>query len=112
MDVNLNNNLPQPDPRALEQSEALIQLIREEIIQEGDYERMDALAATRRIESLIDGLWLNILLYPESTQRSAARDDVFDLLALLFPKHSAAFSSGQRLCRSMPDARRSRNPFP
>ena len=35
MDVNLNNNLPQPDPKALEQSEALSQLIREEIIQEG-----------------------------------------------------------------------------
>jgi len=35
MDVNLNNNLPQPDPQALEQTEALSQLIREEIIQEG-----------------------------------------------------------------------------
>jgi len=35
MDVNLNNNLPQPGPQALEQSEALSRLIREEIIQEG-----------------------------------------------------------------------------
>ncbi len=35
MDVNLNNNLPQPDPQAQEQSATLSQRIREEIIHEG-----------------------------------------------------------------------------
>ena len=66
---------------------ATLKGICEEIIREGGYKHIDALAATRRIEALIDGLWLNMLLYPGATQRNAARDDAFNFLALLFPKH-------------------------
>lgn len=66
---------------------AVLQSLCEEIIQDGRYDSIDSAAATRRIESLIDGLWLNILLYPDINPRENAREDVFDFLALLFPKH-------------------------
>lgn len=59
----------------------------EKIVEDGGYDHTDAVAATRRIEALIDGLWLNILLYPNVILRTVARNDVFDLLAQLFPKH-------------------------
>ena len=59
----------------------------EEIIAEGSYEHIDATAAARRIEALIDGLWLNMLLYPQKVSRIEARDDVLDCLAELFPSH-------------------------
>ena len=57
------------------------------IIQDGGYDHIDAFVATRRIEAFIDGLWLGMLLYPNDSQRAAARDDAFDFLALLFPRH-------------------------
>lgn len=57
------------------------------IIDEGGYKRIDADAAMRRIEALVDGLWLNMLLYPEELCRSDARNDMFGFLAELFPKH-------------------------
>jgi TetR/AcrR family transcriptional repressor of bet genes len=72
---------------------AAIEALCEEIIQEGGYSDIDSYAATRRIESLIDGLWLNMLLYPQIAGREAARDDAFDYLALLFPKHFARVDS-------------------
>ena len=58
-----------------------------EIIQEGSYDAIDPVAAARSIEALVDGLWLNILLYPEENGLESARDDAFDFLARLFPKH-------------------------
>lgn len=58
-----------------------------EIIHEGSYDGIDPVAASRSIEALVDGLWLNILLYPEENGLEAARDDAFDFLARLFPKH-------------------------
>lgn len=57
------------------------------IIDEGDYRHIEADAAARRIEAMIDGLWLNILLYPKDNSPGAAREDAFDFLALLFPNH-------------------------
>ena len=59
----------------------------EEIIEDGGYDDIEAVAAARRIESLIDGLWLNILLYPEEISLATARGDAFDYLAKLFPNH-------------------------
>jgi len=58
-----------------------------EIIREGGYDQIDADAAVRRIEALVDGLWLNMLLYPSESQRIEARNDAFDFLAEIFPKH-------------------------
>lgn len=57
------------------------------IVEEGGYDRVDPVAAARSIEALIDGLWLNLLLYPKASRRDEARDDCFEFLARLFPKH-------------------------
>ena len=57
------------------------------IIEDGGYDCLDPAAATRSIEALIDGLWLNLLLYPKTNRRVEARDDCFSFLARLFPKH-------------------------
>ncbi|HMB77949.1 MAG TPA: TetR family transcriptional regulator C-terminal domain-containing protein [Kiloniellaceae bacterium] len=58
-----------------------------EIIAAGEYDHVDAASAARRIEAMIDGLWLGMLLYPKLHRRGTARDDAFDMLAMLFPKH-------------------------
>ena len=70
-----------------QQRAAELKRLCEEMIREGGYDHINAVAAARRIEALIDGLWLNILLYPEDISPAMARDDVFDFLAKLFPKH-------------------------
>ena len=70
-----------------QQRAAELKRLCEEMICEGGYDHINAVAAARRIEALIDGLWLNILLYPEDISPAMARDDVFDFLAKLFPKH-------------------------
>ncbi len=57
------------------------------IVEEGGYDRVDPIAEARSLEALIDGLWLNLLLYPKTNQRSEARNDCFSFLARLFPKH-------------------------
>ena len=57
------------------------------IVDDGGYDRIDPVAAARSIEALIDGLWLNLLLYPKANLRSEARNDCFAFLARLFPKH-------------------------
>lgn len=41
----------------------------------------------RTLEGLYDGLWLNILMYPETFNRNEARAKVHAYLALAFPKH-------------------------
>jgi TetR/AcrR family transcriptional repressor of bet genes len=68
-----------------------------EIICEGGYDHIDADAAARRIEALVDGLWLNMLLYPSENRRIEARDDAFDFLAGIFPKHFSptTYASGR-----------------
>lgn len=58
-----------------------------EIVDDGGYDHVDPPSAARRIEALIDGLWLNLLLYPKAIRRTEARDDTFAFLAELFPKH-------------------------
>ncbi len=57
------------------------------IVEDGGYDRVDPASAARSLEALVDGLWLNILLYPKTVLREAARDDCFAFLARLFPKH-------------------------
>ncbi len=58
-----------------------------EIIAHGNYDGLEPVSAARCIEALIDGLWLNLLLYPSGANRIRARDDCFVFLAKLFPKH-------------------------
>ena len=57
------------------------------IVDDGGYDRIDPVSAARSIEALIDGLWLNLLLYPKENRRTEARDDCFEFLARLFPEH-------------------------
>ena len=58
-----------------------------QIAEEGNYERINAASAARRLVALVDGLWLCRLLYPKSVSRKQARDDCFTFLADVFPKH-------------------------
>ena len=57
------------------------------IVDDGGYDRIDPVSAARSIEALIDGLWLNLLLYPKENRRTEARGDCFTFLAQLFPEH-------------------------
>ncbi|MEM9279607.1 MAG: TetR family transcriptional regulator C-terminal domain-containing protein [Pseudomonadota bacterium] len=61
-----------------------------EIIAEGKYKNLDAQRVARTIEALIDGLWLTMMLYPSESKRELCRNDCFNTLALLFPKHFSA----------------------
>ena len=60
-----------------------------EIVAEGGYEGLGSDSLTRSIESIVDGLWLNMLLYPKEVTREIARNDCFRYLALVFPDHFA-----------------------
>ncbi len=57
------------------------------IIAEGGYEGMDPLIMTRGLESMTDGLWLDLLLGTSRLDREAARETVRTFLACVFPKH-------------------------
>jgi len=65
------------------------------IIADGAYENRDPSSAARSIVALIDGLWLNQLLYPNSVSRNQARDDCFAFLAELFPRHFPVAANSQ-----------------
>ncbi len=58
-----------------------------QIVKEGQYVHLDVVSIARNIVALVDGLWLNILLYPKSVHRKQSRDDCFAFLANAFPKH-------------------------
>ncbi len=59
----------------------------EDIINEGGYENLGPGSTARKIEALIDGLWLHLLLYPQVLKREEARNDSFAYLSTVFPKH-------------------------
>lgn len=58
-----------------------------EIINEGNYDKLDAGQMARTLEALIDGLWLTMLLYPTDQKRVECRRDCFAALANFFPNH-------------------------
>jgi TetR/AcrR family transcriptional repressor of bet genes len=72
-----------------------------QMVEDGGYEGIDPILAARILVSLIDGLWLSLLLYPKSAQPTRARSDCFTLLSQLFPKH---FPVEDNICapRKMP----------
>ena len=69
-----------------ERLNAAVGLVRR-IIAEGGYEGMDPLIMTRGLESMTDGLWLDLLLGTSRLDREAARETVRTFLACVFPKH-------------------------
>lgn len=54
---------------------------------EGRYDAVDPAALATQVESLTDGLWLSILLYPDWMTPEVAKAQVYDLLAVHFPDH-------------------------
>ena len=66
---------------------AEISRICREIVAEGSYDHLDADSVSRTIEALVDGLWLNLLLYPKEVAIEQARSDCFGHLAQVFHKH-------------------------
>ncbi|WP_323780893.1 TetR/AcrR family transcriptional regulator [Thalassovita sp.] len=70
----------------LERQEVCIELCRD-IIAEGDYAGPSAEDVVQTLEGLFDGLWLNILMYPDLFTRKKALGQVMSYLSLVFPKH-------------------------
>jgi TetR/AcrR family transcriptional regulator, transcriptional repressor of bet genes len=58
-----------------------------EIVADGRYDQLDVASVVRSIEALVDGLWLNMLLYPKELSREKARFDCLSYFAQVFPKH-------------------------
>lgn len=58
-----------------------------QIIQEGAYEALDPVNITLTLESLYDGFWLNILMYPGEFTRFDATKRIQEYLSQIFPKH-------------------------
>ena len=58
-----------------------------QIIAEGDYERITGRAAAEALTSMTNGLWLSCLLSPQNWDRQLATDAVVSYLQNVFPKH-------------------------
>ena len=69
-----------------ERFEEISRLCRE-IAADGAYGGLDPESVARCLESLVDGLWLDMLLYPREASRQRARSDCFGYLAGVFPEH-------------------------
>lgn len=69
-----------------------------EIVEDGGYDHVDPTTVARHLEALVDGLWLNLLLYPKARGRLEARNYTFSYLADLFPRHciQSQINSGER----------------
>ena len=59
----------------------------EEISERGNYSSMPPRQIANMLEALYDGLWLDILTYPDSYTREFARAHVQAFLAQVFPEH-------------------------
>jgi AcrR family transcriptional regulator len=70
----------------MERQEICSDLCRQ-IIAEGDYSDVDAEGVTQTLESLFDGFWLNILMYPAKFSRENAADQTLLYLSTVFPGH-------------------------
>lgn len=57
------------------------------IDREGEYGHEDPSMIAKSLESLIDGLWLNILINPRSFRRRDARGICRGFLGVVFPRH-------------------------
>ncbi len=57
------------------------------IVAEGGYAGIRPEDVSASLEGLFDGLWLNILMYPDRFTRKTARGQVLSFLRLCFPEH-------------------------
>lgn len=58
-----------------------------QLIEDGGYEELNPMRATRLVEAITDGQWLNLMLYPSETDGETAYQDSLHALCLLFPSH-------------------------
>lgn len=58
-----------------------------ELVADGAYEELEAEQAARMIESLSDGAWLCLMLYPKITDRETSCADCLFGLTRIFPRH-------------------------
>ena len=58
-----------------------------ELIAGGDYPDLDVERTARSIESLSDGSWLCLMLYPKIANRDECREDCLFALSRFFPHH-------------------------
>lgn len=57
------------------------------IVQAGGYSGVNPLAFAATVESLSDGLWLSIMLYPDGLTPATAKQRVMAYMASVFPHH-------------------------
>jgi TetR/AcrR family transcriptional repressor of bet genes len=74
------------DDERLEASATLVG----EMVAEAGYVGIDPVETVLTIEAMWDGLWLNMLLYPNEFRRAACRDRAMRMIATLFPRHFSA----------------------
>ena len=84
------------DKDRLAETEQMCRLIKEE----GDYDNLDPRSFAQSLEAFIDGLWLNILLYPKTFSRQHAMEECFAYLAATFPQHFSRPAASEP-CRSV-----------
>lgn len=59
----------------------------QELIDLGDHSGPSADQIATAIAATTDGLWQNLLIHPQSFDRGEAKQNVYAILAALFPKH-------------------------
>lgn len=79
------------DAERLAETERSCRLIKAE----GGYEHVDPLMFAQTLEAFIDGLWLNMLLYPKTFSRSQAKEECLAFLAATFPHHFSVSAKSQ-----------------
>ncbi|WIY24454.1 TetR/AcrR family transcriptional regulator [Parasedimentitalea psychrophila] len=57
------------------------------IIEDGGYDTVDATDVTLMLESIYDGFWLNILMYPGEFSLADAKRRIEGYLSQVFPRH-------------------------
>jgi len=57
------------------------------IIADGDYKHLEAERAARTIQALIDGYWLDLMLYPSEAKRMQSRNECLQAIAQMFYQH-------------------------
>ncbi|MGI9350662.1 MAG: TetR family transcriptional regulator C-terminal domain-containing protein [Rhizobiaceae bacterium] len=58
-----------------------------QIISDGKYSNLEAEQTARTIQALIDGFWLDLMLYPSEAKRSQTRYDCLWAISQIFPRH-------------------------
>ncbi len=74
------------DAQDEERMNAVVELVRQ-VVAEGGYDHLDPLLMARGLDSMTDGLWLELLLGTSKLDRKAARETTLTFLSCIFPKH-------------------------